>query len=176
MKTTILISLLAAIMPLGCSHTLVLNTASPSFDQLQRQAKNGQAIVTVKNDQSYQNVRLTQVAPDSISWMLQNGQLVSAATEEITEIRFINREEGALDGLGIGLLAGAVIGALLGAGEGSNSEGFTPSSTEANAMAGAIVLGGLGGLIGMPIGSAVGSKDIYVIEPNSSQPAMTMQK
>jgi hypothetical protein len=88
------------------------------------------------------------------------------ATSEIGTVVIKKRGRGALEGLGIGILAGAVTGALIGFASGDDDPQtvFLPLTAEEKALEGGIVLGGAGGLLGLPIGAAVGSKDKFVLQ------------
>ncbi len=165
MKKTIIRSLFMAIIFLGCSYTSVVRTDSAKFMDLQRQVKNKKAKVTLQNSQFYLNAKLTRLAPDSISWMLPNGQVISVPTEEVSEIYFVNRGRGALEGFGLGLLVGVLTGAIIGLPSGGdNALRDLLFPAELKAIIGAIYFGGAGGLIGIPIGAAAGSKSKYQLQ------------
>lgn len=157
MKANIIIGFSMIVIFFGCSHTSNVRTDSTRFVELQRQAKNKQADVTLRDSQYYLNAQLVQLTPDSTSWVLQNGEVMNVPTREISEIRFVNRSKGALEGLGLGLLGGVLTGAVIGL---AGGEGAIFSKEEA-AIVGAVYFGGIGGLLGIPIGAAVGSKSKY---------------
>lgn len=94
------------------------------------------------------------------------GDIPFGNVKSITERRHLI---GALEGLGLGILAGAAVGVAIGFAEGddecntSRGEDFCYYSNTAaeNAALGGIILGVLGGVIGLAVGAARGSRYVY---------------
>ena len=110
--------------------------------------------------------RNLRIKADSISWIsLDNQKTARLPAANVTEIKFVRKGKGALEGMGLGLIYGAVFGAGLGLAQGDDNEGswFRLSAGQKAALLG-ITFGGAGFLAGLPIGTIAGSKDIYYLE------------
>ncbi len=180
MKAVIFISIMLTPMLIGCIHNYTVRpTSSADYASLNQHALRQQAIVTLLDGRAFYADKL-QFAPDSTSWLDPNTRSVMAVhTTKVSDVRFVRRGRGALEGLGIGLLGGVLTGALIGLAGGDEPEDFgcLPVCTaKAKAFFGGITFGAIGGLIGLPIGAMAGSKDVYHIEPESPQSTTTTRK
>jgi hypothetical protein len=170
MKPRYIIIIALAVFTSRCTHLRQVQ----SFDEINKVAAGKPARVTLTDGRVLSGKGL-QMATDSTSWLdSTTGRKQSIVTTEIDKVVIKKRGRGALEGLGMGVLAGAVIGFalgddppcepypndLFGIGQ-SLCEGFRLSAGE-KALAGA----GGGGLWGMIIGAAVGSKDKFVLHEN----------
>jgi len=83
------------------------------------------------------------------------------ATNEIRQIVLKSHAKGALEGMGIGILAGATLGTLvLGSQLGGDENLDTGKFLEGLVL----ISGAGGGMIGLLVGSAMGSKDTFLID------------
>lgn len=168
MKTKLSLFLILAALFIGCTHNhFVRSTSSANYASLNERGRRHQAIITLANGRELTAYKL-RFAPDSTSWVDPHTQRpIAVQTAEVSNIRFVSRGKGALEGFGLGLLIGALSGAMIGlAGRDYPEVSFT---AEEKALLGGIAFGALGGSIGLPVGRAVGSKDIYRIELESPQ-------
>jgi hypothetical protein len=166
MKAVIFLFLMLTPMLVGCTHNYTVRpTRSEHYASLNQHALRKQAIVTLMDGKKFHADKL-RFAPDSTSWVDPNTRRVIAVqTTEVSDVRFVRRGAGALEGLGLGLLGGALTGAIIGFADGDDPpESFLSFTAEEKAVIGGVLLGGVGGLLGLPIGAAVGSKDVYRIE------------
>ena len=150
----------------GCIHTQAPTLGEPGgYASLNRRAGGQDARVTLADGRLLPAAAL-QVTPDLTSWIdPASGAVMNVATSEVTAVQFTHRGRGALEGLGIGLLSGAAVGALAGLASGDDDPGILAFTAEEKALLGGAFFGGIGGLLGLPFGAAVGSKDVYVLEP-----------
>jgi hypothetical protein len=170
MRGAILTGLVITFTCLGCIHTHTVRTDSIRFAELRRRALSESATVVLASRQYYRDVRLTRMAPDSTAWRLQDGKIVYVPTEDIHEIRVVNKTRGGWQGLGLGVLGGALTGALVGLASGDDPEpqnfGEAIWWMSAREKAGlyALLLSPVGGLLGVVIGRSSGSTQIYRLE------------
>ena len=164
MKAVIVISLMLTPTLMGCAHNYTVRPTEPEdYTSLNQRALQKQAIVTLMDGRTVPADKL-RFAPDSTSWIDPNTRKVmTVRTTGVSNIRFVRRGKGALQGFGIGLLGGAVGGAIIGIAISDESADapFTPGAAPFTV---GIFFGGVGGLIGIPIGAAIGSKDVYHIQ------------
>ena len=78
-----------------------------------------------------------------------------------SNIKFINRGAGALQGLGRGMLLGLSLGVIGGLSAGDDPPGFLNLSAGDKAALYGSVWGFLGGVIGTPTGAISGEKDVF---------------
>jgi len=170
-----------------CTSKRLINPADSGDASWQALNRNqGKAEVTLNNDQKILATQF-QARSDSATWVnAVSGRPQTVATAEIKTIRFKKSGRGALQGLGIGLLAGAAAGAIIGLASGDDPpcetdpndafgfgrgicEAFRLSAAE-KAAAGAVALGIAGMLVGTPTGALIGSKEEYRFQQRNEKP------
>ena len=153
MKAKFLNFLLVGIMFIGCSQKhIVGSVGSPTFSSLKEQAlrqKKGE--VTLVDGQKYA-AYFIRIGPDSTSWMNSDLQVLRVETAKISNVKFVDRGKGVLQGAGTGFFSGFMFATFLGILEGTPGYG---------AAFGLAFLGPLGCLVGLPIGAIAGRKVIY---------------
>jgi hypothetical protein len=97
--------------------------------------------------------------------------------QDVETVEDVKHWRGALEGVGIGLLAGVVAGGAIGLASGDDT--CEPGARDLcydylqtkwdKAAIGVIVLGGLGGFVGLVVGTLAGSRDVYVLEAPQPQ-------
>lgn len=157
----------------GCSHTRVVNPASPD-DQIRvnQHAEGKAASVTLSNGERIRarNLRMTETLTTWID--PESGALDSTATGNIESIRFRNRGQGFLEGAGIGLGVG-LVGSVLALSMSPRGEEESPATDILWGMARGFVavilpiettaIGGVSGLI-------IGKRTTYAPVPSGGDP------
>ena len=166
MKYVVFAAAIALVLT-GCSTLRRADSAAViQFSEINKQAQRARARVILTDGQQYRAFQL-QVTMDSTSWFdPKTGRVRSVATGAISEITFIRKGRGALQGLGIGLVVGALSGAFLGLVHGDDppcGESWIcfRFTAQQKAMIGAVSLGSLGGAVGSLTGAILGSKNRY---------------
>ena len=139
-------------MFIGCSQKhIVGSVGSPTFSSLKERAlrqKKGE--VTLVDGQKYA-AYFIRIGPDSTSWMNSDLQVLRVETAKISNVKFVDRGKGVLQGAGVGFLSLFMFAIFLGALEGDLSLGVKTG----------FIAGLRSGVVGLPIGAIAGSKDIY---------------
>jgi len=100
--------------------------------------------------------------PDQSIIINDRGQQIVVYTNQVQNIRTINRGQGLLEGLGLGILIGGGGGALLGfAGGDDSGDQFLNFSAGDKAVIFGVLFGIFGGGLGGIIGLVAGSKNEY---------------
>lgn len=154
----------------GCTHTRVL----PPDARAEINQRGQQSTATLKlNTGERITTRSLHFAPDVVSWVDPvTGRAASRTVTEIVSVQFTKRGRGALQGLGIGLVAGVLIGAVVFVIDEHNTDPCTefcffldPSPGEA-AVIGAVLVGVPSALLGAAIGGARGSREVFLVAPH----------
>jgi hypothetical protein len=175
-RTAVVISLILSVASLGCTHTQTVRPDSAQFDAVRHKVLDERVTVTLVNRQVYQDVTLTGLTPDSVSWRAPGGETTTVPTADVFAVRHEkkNKVRGALEGLGLGF-SGGVLSAVLAVGiaaaladDEDDDDGFellSPAEAFAIVTAG---FGAIGGLLSLPIGAIRGSRKKYHLEPPPS--------
>jgi len=158
MKSIFFLPVILLSILIGCSNSYIIK---PDHDEdiitLNRLSTEDEAIVTLTNGNEIEAKNII-MAPDSTSLInLETQASACYRTDEISNVHFIQRWKGALNGFGIGFLSGALPGIVIGL-----ANDLMDPALGAVAVGGS--LGIAGGVIGAVIGVLVGNKDIYYIK------------
>jgi len=165
---------ITAIFSSGCSTTRLINPNKPLELSKISLAQNHKIQVTLVDGRRFMVSQL-QIKPDSTRWF-DGKRFLAVATADIKAIRQIQRRNGALQGLAIGLPVGSILGGVIA--DATYKEPEDPCKTfdfacslahgigNAFDKVGTIIAGiGLGGMVGgiggALIGDAAGSKSNY---------------
>lgn len=167
MKSGILV--LFALILWGCTHTHHLSRAKnpDELKQINRlgTGKEGKMILNQGEMITAQDIHVR--ADQTYFLNVNSGRKDSITTSEIREFHFKRSGQGALEGLGIGLLFGATTGVVAGFLSGDDPPGWFAMTAEEKAT-GLGILGGIGGgILGLPIGAATGSREIFIFPGDS---------
>jgi hypothetical protein len=88
---------------------------------------------------------------------------LKVSLKDIEAIKFIKHGEGAVQGLGLGILIGSISGFGIGLASGDDPPGFLSFTAEEKGAIFGVALGLVGGFVGIIGGAASGSKENYVI-------------
>lgn len=162
MKKLCLIIYTLSLLITGCTHTCKYST----LGELNSKIKDKEAIIVLKDEQELIGKDI-KISPDSTFWIDQDTENnKSMITSDISSIITKNRGQGAIEGLGLGILCGGVIGAAIGYGSGDDPYQWDQPirfTAEDKALILGVGLGGIAGLLGMLSGAAAGSNDKFII-------------
>lgn len=159
MRSALLIMVACVLAGCACARVVDTDQSSGAYADINQTAQQETAWVQLRDGQTIQATDL-HVASDTAVYVDENGQMQSVATEEIAQVTFIRHDQGALEGLGIGVLVGAVAGGLIGAATYDGPEIITNSRASSAAVY-ALVLNVLTAPIGVIAGVARGSRVVY---------------
>ncbi len=155
----------------GCTHIHDLTAPNESYTAFSRAASECAAatscgIRVLLSDGRKRAVRSVTVRNDSTTWRHSNSlSPVSVPTAEIAEIRFIRRDRGVAEGIGLGVLVGGATGAAFGL---LSEPGFFDRGEQM--LLGGGVIGAAGGVLGILVGLTQGSRHIYRFAPAEDHP------
>ena len=156
MRTMKVLALIVVLVcPLtGCYHYRTLEGSGEArYAEVNRRAAQMNVVVRLRDGERI-HVEALRMAPDSTAWITPGTAVkTTVATKEITRVELSSGGQGAIEGLGFGLLTGTIIGGLLASGSGSRY--FGPSFV-------------LGSFLGLSIGVAMKSR----IEYHHRRPAL----
>jgi hypothetical protein len=155
MKYSQLFLILIPFFIISCSstHRLKKESADEFAEQFNALSQDKKTEISEITQVKYkaQNVRLSS---DSVYWTnLKDNSIRVSKIGRISQIRFTDSGKGALEGMGIGLLAGFSTGAVI-----DYASGDDRSFVSATA-----VLVTLGSILGFIIGAASGHEDIFIL-------------
>ena len=130
MKAKFLNLFLVGIMFIGCSQKhIVGSVGSPTFYSLKERALRQKGEVTLVDGQKYAAERI-RLGPDSTSWINSDLQVLRVETAKISNVKFVDRGKGVLQGAGVGFLSLFMFAIFLGALEGDLSLGVETGFTK----------------------------------------------
>jgi hypothetical protein len=159
--------LLLIFMLIGCSSYHLVDQSENDKNKFNQFADDRKGIIMLRNGEIYSGDKIRAVT-DSLIWsvLISDGQyefskkLVyhSVPFSDVDKVLFVNRNQGAAQGIGYGMLVGTSAGFLAGLISGPNSE-FSRLQT-GGIMA--VFVGIPAGVIfGLAVGAVEGKKEIY---------------
>jgi hypothetical protein len=155
----------------GCSSSLLVtptgDSGDLSFSEINKKVQNDDEVIISMKDGGRVVTKEFRVENDSVLCKdINRGSTFNVPVSQVQSLSVqINRFDGAMNGLGKGLLLGSAVGLIIGSTR-TNSRGWEGFNTFAGALEG----GAVGALVGVVIGAVVHqSQEFYFTESASKK-------
>ena len=170
----LIICVTASLATTGCSRTHQLtvdeNWQTDQLRELNEKAAKKRVTLTLATGRQVQAEAL-RMDPETVTWLdPQTRETRSAPSGDVFSVSYKSHGRGALEGLGIGMLAGVLIGAPLAYSSGDDPPCARDSwlcirfDADEKATMGGIGGAGLGSLLGLLIGVGTGGTEEYLLK------------
>jgi len=166
------VSLLALLVLTGCTSTRVADLGAPTTHAAINEKAQRQITHMRLTDGRTMQVTYLRLDADSASYIDGKGDVRSIAADQIASVRFTRHGQGALQGLGVGVLAGGGGGALIGLISSTTCrEDDWFCGPGVNAAVFGTLLGAIGGMVGLGLGFSRGRRTVYRFDDDQVAPS-----